>query len=121
MHQKAGNIARIGPNRVGGEVAVEPQVPEVILQAGGERATELILISSNERCPLIGACPGRIHVPTLDLRRVRDKPPLRVISASTVALRREPDFRSGCWRPQNRWPSAPYHPMGGASDARQDQ
>src|SRR5215210_7660815 len=120
MHQKAGNIARIGQNRVGGEIAVEPEVPEVILQEGGERATELILIASNERCStsvLIGAC----HVPTFNLRRVRDKPPLRVTSGSTVALRREPDFRSGCWRPQNRWPSAAHHPVGRTRDARQDQ
>jgi hypothetical protein len=56
-------------------------VPDVILQEGGEGATELILIDTNKGCgavALIAACPWRVHVPTFDARRVRDKPTLRV-------------------------------------------
>jgi len=81
MQKKAGDIARIGPNGVRGEVAAESEVPNVILQKRGKRTRQLLqIIPGNGRraLALITASMGRLHVLTLDVRRVADKPPLRV-------------------------------------------
>ena len=45
VHQKAGDVTRIGPNGVLGEVAAEAKMPDIIFHERGERDSQLSQIT----------------------------------------------------------------------------